>query len=158
MTSLDIQLTGKILENERVCEVRAQKPRRRPPSWNFWREMRFGSLDPSFRFLERSQSETSALILKETPRKQGVRCCERVFEENVRQADLLLRKILWRRLWVQVKPLKSSNMSFSVAYHLAQARSRLSSRLEKSAANEHKETLLFLMKALTLASFSSSVK
>lgn len=73
MTSLDIQLTGKILENEKVCKVRAQKPRRRPPSWNFWREMRFGSLDPSFRFSERSQSETSALILKETPRKQGVR-------------------------------------------------------------------------------------
>ncbi|XP_073244086.1 cyclin-dependent kinases regulatory subunit-like [Porites lutea] len=35
--------------------------------------MRFGSLDPSFRVFERSQSETSALIFKETPRKQGVR-------------------------------------------------------------------------------------
>lgn len=34
-------------------------------------------------------------------------------------------------------------MSFSVACHLAQARSHLSSRLEKSAANEHKNAVIF---------------
>lgn len=44
-------------------------------------------------------------------------------------------------------------MSFSVACHLAQARSHLSSRLEKSAANEHKKTLLFLIKTLNDSKF-----
>ena len=43
-------------------------------------------------------------------------------------------------------------MSFSVACYLAQAHSHLSSRLEKSAANEHKKTLFNIFNKNIIAS------
>lgn len=44
-------------------------------------------------------------------------------------------------------------MSFSVACHLAQARSHLSSRLEKSAANEHKKNAVIFNKNINDSKF-----
>ena len=44
-------------------------------------------------------------------------------------------------------------MSFSVACHLAQARSPLSSRLEKSAANEHKKNAVIFNEVINASKF-----